>query len=406
MPLALLLLLPSADAEPLYVAGARVAAGVATDGSLCDSTLELCLRWDPPGDAPMGDDLLWPGWAYEIWAAEWTGPGGATTLENGAPYTGSDLSPTWTYASGPDVDVLVGVASTPDADWELRVEAPWSGDVVWLTLTLTARARLADIHVARIVDVDADWAWTQSYATDNTVGEGWVASAGLWDGRAVVLAAPGGEARMCSACTTVEGLLAGTTTETEADVQIGVDVAVGTLEVGERAKVRFAYGFAMDVADAVDLAVGAAADDDHDDDGVGAPDDCDDADADVFPGAVETTDGRDEDCDGSVDEESAGVDDDGDGWAEVDGDCDDASADVYPGADPVDGVADADCDGEAEGIPDDGAGDEDTDDPDAAIVDDGIEVEGGCSTSGGSKGAALAFAALLVAAARRDRRAA
>ena len=42
--------------------------------------------------------------------------------------------------------------------------------------------------------------------------------------------------------------------------------------------------------------------------------DCDDTDADINPGATETADGVDEDCDGTVDEGTEYYDDDGDGY--------------------------------------------------------------------------------------------
>ena len=94
------------------------------------------------------------------------------------------------------------------------------------------------------------------------------------------------------------------------------------------------------------------------------PDDCDDADPAVNPGAVEVCNERDDDCDGSVDEDVQSVfyvDGDGDGYggpdttevaceaptgfvANVD-DCDDADAAVNPDAAEICNAIDDDCDG-------------------------------------------------------------
>ncbi|HJN77665.1 MAG TPA: putative metal-binding motif-containing protein [Myxococcota bacterium] len=99
-------------------------------------------------------------------------------------------------------------------------------------------------------------------------------------------------------------------------------------------------------------------------------DDCDDTDADVWPGADEYCNGIDDDCDGDTDEDSAldvttwyeDADSDGYGNASVsddecdqprgfvedDTDCDDTDADTYPGArERYDGV-DNDCDGDVD----------------------------------------------------------
>jgi len=96
-------------------------------------------------------------------------------------------------------------------------------------------------------------------------------------------------------------------------------------------------------------------------------DDCDDVDADTYPGADEFCDGEDDDCDGDVDEDSAVdaatwyLDGDGDGYgvststdvacdapsdhvATV-GDCDDADATISPGAAEICDLVDQDCDG-------------------------------------------------------------
>ena len=70
-------------------------------------------------------------------------------------------------------------------------------------------------------------------------------------------------------------------------------------------------------------------------------DDCDDADAAVFPGAEEICNGIDDDCDETTDEL---VDLDGDGFALCDGDCDEADDMVYPGAEEICDGIDNDCD--------------------------------------------------------------
>jgi hypothetical protein len=298
------------------------------------------------------------------------------------------------------VDVLVGTATTEGATWEVRAEAPWDGDVVWLTVTVTADAPLVDVVIGRMFDADIDFGWNGVYDTDNRLGDGWVSAAGAWDGRADALAAEGGEGFVCSWCTTLADAAAGAGAEGVSDAQLALLVPVGDLAVGESRAVRFAYGFGMDAATAVEAAVAAAADADHDRDGVDAPTDCDDADADVFPGAPETTDGRDEDCDGAIDEESAGVDDDGDGYTESAGDCDDADPAVHPGADPADGVADADCDGVAEGLPaDTGVGADG-----GADTGGEVELEGGCACDAGGGGVGPWLAAIAIGAVALRRR--
>jgi hypothetical protein len=113
-----------------------------------------------------------------------------------------------------------------------------------------------------------------------------------------------------------------------------------------------------------------AAGGDADGDGFELSDDCDDADASVFPGAAEVCNGVDDDCNGQVDEGSAtdastwyrDSDEDGHGDSNFpavacsapagyvsDGDdCDDGSAAAYPGAEETCDGFDNDCDGAAD----------------------------------------------------------
>ena len=104
--------------------------------------------------------------------------------------------------------------------------------------------------------------------------------------------------------------------------------------------------------------------------------DCDDEDPEVNPGASESCNELDDDCDGEIDEDDAVdavtwyMDGDGDGYgddganvtaclapdrhAEKSGDCDDGDAAVNPGAEELCNEIDDDCDGETE---EDGAAD-------------------------------------------------
>jgi hypothetical protein len=96
--------------------------------------------------------------------------------------------------------------------------------------------------------------------------------------------------------------------------------------------------------------------DEHDADGDGyrlcdAVPDCNDFDASINPGAQELCqDGKDNNCDGQIDGvegiDCVCPDADGDGWTTCAGDCDDSNANIYPGATEIcsDGI-DNNCDG-------------------------------------------------------------
>jgi hypothetical protein len=74
--------------------------------------------------------------------------------------------------------------------------------------------------------------------------------------------------------------------------------------------------------------------------------DCDDRDPAIPRAEDPVPTGRDEDCDGIVDEGTVAYDDDGDGLSEERGDCDDGDEAVHPGARERPDCRDNDCDGE------------------------------------------------------------
>ncbi|MFT5586563.1 MAG: hypothetical protein ACI9VR_004162 [Cognaticolwellia sp.] len=109
---------------------------------------------------------------------------------------------------------------------------------------------------------------------------------------------------------------------------------------------------------------------DADEDGVYGSDDCDDSNADVFPGAEELCDGLDNDCDSEIDNNASDAvswyaDADADGFGDdgarkesceapvgyilAAGDCDDTNADIHPdSAEICNAGVDDDCDGLAD----------------------------------------------------------
>ena len=95
---------------------------------------------------------------------------------------------------------------------------------------------------------------------------------------------------------------------------------------------------------ATDVVVGTGID--HDGDGFSLREgDCDDTNAAVYPGAPDTLDGLDNDCDGLLDEGSPEADDDADGFSDLEGDCNDSAPGIHPGATELANGVDDNCDG-------------------------------------------------------------
>ncbi|MBI5486599.1 MAG: putative metal-binding motif-containing protein [Deltaproteobacteria bacterium] len=129
-------------------------------------------------------------------------------------------------------------------------------------------------------------------------------------------------------------------------------------------------GDVTDVADRADEVSTDTPPVDADGDTYPEGEDCDDGDADVFPGAIESCNGTDDNCDGTTDEDTAvdaetwygdtDADEFGDpdatrtacempaGYVADGTDCDDGDAAINPGADELCNGSDDDCDGETD----------------------------------------------------------
>ena len=339
------------------LSGEHVAVGVNVDGSLCDTSTKVCISYDPDGmgsGVPLGNDLIWPGRAFENWGLEFTNADGPQSIRGGAPdYSGGPELRWDEPVRGPEFMFLSGQHETADFDLQLMIDLPIAEEQFWTTFILTAKTPLTDVSFARSVDVDPDVFSGGGYSTA-AEADGEIASAASrkLPGKAIALAISGGDAGMCSWCALPSDIRDGQEGNREGDIVIGVATEPVDLAAGETVEARFVYALGTDAEDARSLAAELMGINDLDGDGQTPEEgDCDDRDSTTFDGAAERVDGVDNDCDGDVDEDTIASDDDGDGWTEEQGDCDDSSASVFPGAPPSADVIDADCDGLADDDP-------------------------------------------------------
>jgi hypothetical protein len=289
-------------AEDRALAGARLAAGFASDGSMCNAPLDLGLLFDPDGPtgpAPIGGDALTPGWCFELWAVrasdgqEWV---------QGEAHAGTTLPMEWeALDAGPGVQALRvrGEDEALRAQWELVLRE--DEGLLLFAVELEALRALPGLSVSRIFDADLD-AWVSgTYSTINQVDGDVVIASSAFDGRALALSATDGQGGSCAWCES-DALLDTAPSEREGDEQLGVFVELGDLGAGERRRLTFAYAVGEGVAEAAAAARAAATAGDLDADGAADDEDCAPLDPRRAPGLAEARDGLDNDCDGEVDE--------------------------------------------------------------------------------------------------------
>jgi hypothetical protein len=288
--------------EDRALAGAQLAAGLASDGSLCNGDLDLGLIFDPDGPsgpAPIGGDALTPGWCFELWAVRASDGRGWVQGEAHAGTTVAMESAA--LAAGPGIQALRVTGADDDlvAQWDVVLRE--DEGLLLFVVELEALNPLPGVVISRIFDADLD-AWVSgTYATLNRVDDAVVTAASAFDGRAVALSAGDGLGGRCAWCES-DALLDTAPGESEGDDQLGVFVELGDLAAGERRRVTFAYAVGDSADRAAEDARSAAEAGDLDADGAADGDDCAPLDARQGPGLAEVADGLDNDCDGATDE--------------------------------------------------------------------------------------------------------
>ena len=298
------------------LSGAVLAAGFASDGSLCNLGAGLGLVFDPDGGAgpaPLGGDALLPGRCFEAWALS-TGDGRSWVQAEAD--LGSDLEVDMAAVeAGPGVLALDARADDPALSLRWQLVLREDEGLILMHLRVEAHEDLPGLALSRSFDPDLD-AWsTGDYGTVNSVLDDVVVASSAFDDRAVALAGPGGGGGICAWCALPDALAAGDAAG-EGDQQLGVWVELGDLAAGDVAEATLAYAVGADALDVVEAAHAAAAAGDLDGDGAADGADCAPLDPTRAPGTAELSNGVDDDCDGEVDEvDAAGAGEARDGWA-------------------------------------------------------------------------------------------
>jgi hypothetical protein len=300
----LLFLLSSAFAGTRVVTD-HVAVSVSADGSFGADNLGL--YFDPDGTVgpyPLSGDALNVGWMYDAWILE----SGDRTWVQSAAHLGSAFTLSFDPVDDDGaVAILRGEGGDDAVDVTLHIVAPWGEPVVFTVIDVTARTALPGLMAARLFDPDMDYWLNGSYLTNNTASGDVAVGSSEVDGRAWAVSARDGSAGVCAWCATASDL-AGQTGASYDDAQPGVVVELGDITAGDSARVVFVYAFDTDALAAQDRARDLVDAEDLDRDGATAEEDCNDLDAWVGPWASEEANGKDDDCDGRVDEAPDDVD--------------------------------------------------------------------------------------------------
>ena len=291
----------------------------------------------------------------------------------------------WTVLG--ESDLSVDTTNTAWHEWSagpLTVEKTetWEDDdtIVYVTFDVTniASTDVTDFRLQHAVDPDQDatstyYTYIDSMDLDGDDVNDWVEAEGYYSGRTIAYGAcdPAADEVGASNWNTDTDATYYDYDATALDYTIHLRHSEATIAPDETVSFGFVVVYAASTkeAEAAYLAeAGPFCGWDRDEDGFAAGEDCDDASERVYPGATETCNDVDDDCDGVVDEDDAAdapiwyTDADMDGYGDPKGgapacdqpkgtvatgdDCDDADPDIHPGAweTPYDGI-DQDCDG-------------------------------------------------------------